>query len=64
MRSGPSCLRRRLRFVLIRKSSEFLTRLLPLDDRNARQEWGWEPMYTLEHMVEDFLDELRTHPQR
>lgn len=38
--------------------------VLPLDDRNARQEWGWEPTYTLERMVEDFLDELRTHPQR
>jgi threonine 3-dehydrogenase len=38
--------------------------VLPLDDRNARQEWGWEPTYTLERMVEAFLDELRTHPQR
>jgi threonine 3-dehydrogenase len=38
--------------------------VLPLDDHNARQEWGWEPTYTLERMVEDFLDELRTHPQR
>jgi threonine 3-dehydrogenase len=35
--------------------------VLPLDDRNARQEWGWEPTYTLEHMVEDFLDELQIH---
>jgi threonine 3-dehydrogenase len=37
--------------------------VLPLDDRNARQEWGWEPEYALERMVEDFLDQLRTHPQ-
>jgi threonine 3-dehydrogenase len=41
-----------------------LDRLLPIDDRNARQEWGWEPTYTLERMVEDFLEELRTHPER
>jgi threonine 3-dehydrogenase len=41
-----------------------LDRVLPLDDRNARQEWGWEPTYTLERMVEDFLGELRTHPRR
>jgi len=38
--------------------------VLPLDDHNARQEWGWEPTYTLERMVADFLDELRTNPQR
>jgi threonine 3-dehydrogenase len=38
--------------------------ILPLDDRNARQEWGWEPTYTLERMIGDFLDELRAHPQR
>jgi threonine 3-dehydrogenase len=38
--------------------------VLPLDDRNARQEWGWKPAYTLERMVEDFLDALRTHAQR
>ena len=36
--------------------------VLPLDDHNARREWGWEPTYTLERMVEDFLDELRKHP--
>ena len=41
-----------------------LDRFLPLDDRNARQEWGWEPTYTLERMVEDVLEEVRTHPQR
>jgi threonine 3-dehydrogenase len=41
-----------------------MDRVLPLDDRNARQEWGWEPTYTLERMVEAFLTELRTHPQR
>ena len=43
---------------------QMLDRLLPIDDRNARQEWGWEPTYTLERMVEDFLEAVRTHPQR
>lgn len=38
--------------------------VLPLDDRNACQEWGWEPAYTLDAMIDDFLAELRTHPRR
>jgi nucleoside-diphosphate-sugar epimerase len=37
---------------------------LPLDDRVARQEWGWKPEYDQEHIVDDFLKELRVHPQR
>jgi threonine 3-dehydrogenase len=36
----------------------------PIDDRNARAEWGWQPAYGLEAMVDDFLLELRQHPQR
>jgi len=36
----------------------------PIDDRNAHAEWGWEPAYGLEAMVDDFLQELRQHPQR
>jgi threonine 3-dehydrogenase len=38
--------------------------LLPLDDRSARQEWGWQPEYDQERIVDDFLDELRRHPHR
>jgi nucleoside-diphosphate-sugar epimerase len=34
--------------------------ILPLDDHNAQQEWGWKPTYTLERLVEDFLNELQT----
>jgi threonine 3-dehydrogenase len=38
--------------------------LLPLDDRNARQEWDWEPEYDQERIVDDFLQELQQHAQR
>jgi threonine 3-dehydrogenase len=38
--------------------------LRPIDDHNARNEWGWQPAYGLEAMVDDFLGELRQHPQR
>ncbi len=36
----------------------------PIDDTCARAEWGWCP--TMDHvaMVDDFLDELRRHPER
>jgi threonine 3-dehydrogenase len=37
---------------------------LPLDDATARAEWGWAPRFDLERMVEDFLRELKGHPQR
>ena len=36
----------------------------PFDDSRARQEWGWQPTYDLERIVEAFLRELREHPQR
>ena len=35
--------------------------LLPLDDRRARQEWGWQPRYDLENLVDDFLRNLTNH---
>jgi threonine 3-dehydrogenase len=38
--------------------------LVPLDDSNARREWGWQPEYGQERMVDDFLRELRAHPHR
>lgn len=37
---------------------------LPIDDSNARSEWGWRPEYEQERMVDDFLHELRAHPHR
>jgi threonine 3-dehydrogenase len=36
----------------------------PLADDNARTEWGWSPVYGLEAMVDDFLQELRLYPKR
>ena len=38
--------------------------LRPIDDRFARHEWGWEPTYDLEQMVDGFLRELHDNPQR
>jgi threonine 3-dehydrogenase len=38
--------------------------LLPLDDTNARREWGWRPAYDQERIVDDFLMELSAHPER
>lgn len=38
--------------------------LLPVDDSIAKKEWGWIPEYNQERMVDDFLEEMRLHPQR
>ncbi len=36
----------------------------PVDDSCARAEWGWSPTFDHHAMVEDFLTELRDHPER
>ena len=33
-----------------------------IDDRAAREEWGWKPEYDLETMVADMLEKLRAPP--
>ena len=38
--------------------------LLPVDDSIARKEWNWKPEYNQERIVDDFLEEMRMHPQR
>ncbi len=38
--------------------------LLPLDDRNAQQEWGWRCEYDQGRIVNDFLQELKLNSQR
>ncbi len=38
--------------------------LLPLDDRLAREEWGWRHEYDQERIIDDFLEEMKIHPQR
>ena len=34
------------------------------DDSRAREEWDWQPHYSQEEMVDDFLQEMREHPER
>lgn len=35
-----------------------------IDDRRAREEWGWQPLYKdLEEIVADFIQEVRTRPK-
>ena len=36
----------------------------PVDDSRARLEWAWQPKFTPQAMVADFLAELSEHPQR
>jgi len=36
----------------------------PLDDSRARAEWGWAPTMDHEAMVDDFITEVRNHPER
>ena len=33
-------------------------------DDEARAEWGWQPRYGLEAMIDEFLREMRLHPER
>ena len=51
-------------FVVDEAPQAILDVIKPLDDGNARREWGWSHAFGLEAMVEDFLAELRDHPQR
>jgi len=35
------------------------------DDSCARQEWGWQPLYTTpDDWVSDFINEIKTRPER
>jgi len=38
--------------------------LLPIDDRIAREEWGWQSQYDQARIVDDFIQEMKTHPER
>lgn len=39
-------------------------RMKVIDDTRAREEWGWKPMYgSLEEIVTDFIQEVRTRPK-
>jgi nucleoside-diphosphate-sugar epimerase len=37
---------------------------LSYDESTARSELGWELQYTMPRMIEDFAEELRSHPER
>ena len=40
-------------------------RLDEYDDSHARAEWDWQPKYgNIDYMVEDFIKEVREHPER
>ncbi|MGQ9858066.1 MAG: NAD-dependent epimerase/dehydratase family protein [Thermodesulfobacteriota bacterium] len=55
----------RIDFQVDEEKQAIIDRLiLPLDDSTARNEWGWRPDYEQERIVEDFLEELRAHPER
>jgi len=35
------------------------------DDSRAREEWGWQPVYSdFDHVVADFIEEIRVRPER
>ncbi len=34
-----------------------------LDERRAREEWGWKTQYQLEESVKDFIKEIQDHPE-
>jgi len=38
--------------------------LLPIDEKYAREEWGWKPEYGIQEMVDDFILELKENEQR
>jgi threonine 3-dehydrogenase len=38
--------------------------LRPIDGRKALEEWGWQPTYDLEQMVDDFASDLTQFPER
>jgi nucleoside-diphosphate-sugar epimerase len=35
----------------------------PIDDRCAREEFGWVSQYPIERTIEDFIKELRENPE-
>lgn len=34
-----------------------------IDDSRARNDWGWQPKYVWEKVVEDFISEVNRHPE-
>jgi len=44
--------------------SDIYRGLRPFDDWCAREEWGWQPNYDYERLVDDFVAELTQFPER
>lgn len=38
--------------------------LRPVDGSRAAEEWGWQPSYDLEGIVDDFIEEMKKYPER
>ena len=44
---------------------KILNKLLhPIDDSGAQEEWGWKAEYNQEEIVDDFIAEMKSNPQR
>jgi nucleoside-diphosphate-sugar epimerase len=44
---------------------KILNKLLhPIDDSIAQKEWGWKAEYNQKEIVDDFITEMKTNPQR
>ena len=55
----------RIEFEPDQDLQNILNKLLhPIDDSSAREEWGWEAEYGQEQIVDDFIAEMRSNPQR
>jgi nucleoside-diphosphate-sugar epimerase len=55
----------RIDFRVDARRQAFVDRLMkPVDDRYARDEWGWRPAYDTGAMLDDFLADLSAHPER
>lgn len=44
--------------------SQIYYSMKPFDDHCALEEWGWKPEYDNEAAIDDFISEMRQHPER
>lgn len=50
-------------FDIDKERTELITKH-PINDRLAREEWGWKCTYDLDRLVDDFIHELTLNPER
>ncbi|MEC9341224.1 MAG: NAD-dependent epimerase/dehydratase family protein [Pseudomonadota bacterium] len=54
-----------IEFAVDPQRQAFIDRIIkPIDDRFARTEWGWNPAFDTAAMLDDFLADLASHPER